>query len=370
LIRVREPAPTTKTIPVLFATAAALSMTDEASIAVMGLVLGAMWLFQPRLIHPSRVRGFFVLVALGATIVAVNVFLHGGLTEKNGPGGLEFVGPRMPGFWEGPMPLALPQGPKLLAQDLLLPAGVWAGGLVAAFSAPSARTRILFAFYTLLLFVSFFCFLFIELHKSPMEGHRFVTAAFLFSPLFGALFLGSLRAPQVGAEIRALGGFLIVGANALSVATGLQWIASVAPRVCETHSVMLGAGDLYAADCRKQTGATFMGRPAPTYLESSIWYLYAGCRPVFTPGKIDPTWGMGVTEPIVDANAFSEIDAKIAKAGEPIVVACDRHRLSGSDRVCALAEKSGLCSPLSKDVTECTVPADSRATILGEVAGK
>ena len=64
-----------------------------------------------------------------------------------------------------------------------------------------------------------------------------------------------------------------------------------------------------------------------------------------------------------------EFGAKIAKPDEAIVLACDRHRPS-ADRVCALADKSGFCSPISADIVECIVPGASRATMQGTLAGK
>jgi hypothetical protein len=370
IVRLWAPVRPKLTLAILFATATALSLTDEASIGVMGLALGAAWLVQPDLIHPKRLWGLVFLVGLGAVLVGANVFFHAALTEKNGPGSVALVAPRMPGYWEGPMPLSFPKGPALLVQDLLLFGGVWIGGLVAALAVRRRAPSILFAFYTALLVVSVFCFLCVELHKSPVECHRFVTAAFLFSPIFSVLFLASLDAAHVSGELRALASFFILGANGLVVASGLTWIVSIAPRVAETHQAMLGAGDLYAVDCRKQAGASLLSPVRPTYIEASIWYMYAGCRPVVAPGKIDPGWGMGVRDPVVDVAAFVELDDKIARRDEPIVLACNRRPAGAPDRVCALAEKQGLCKAISADVSECSVSQQSRPAILSALGGR
>jgi hypothetical protein len=369
LLRLREPIAPKRTLPILFVTGVALAVTDEASVGLVALALGVTWLFKPDLVHPRRLPGFVYLTCLAVLLVVSNLFFDGTFTKPTGHHSITLVESRMPGYKETAVKFFTAEGRKLFAQDFFLQASVWLGGLVAMLGARSAKTRVLFVFYTVLLAVSLFAFLRVEVNGDPLEGHRMVTASFLFSPLFGLLFISRLRSDGANLELRAVTACLVFAGVALSTASGIQWLVSVAPRSCETHATFYGSEDLYKVDCRAQTHARLFNHNRPTYIETSLWYKYAGCRPIFTPGRVDETWGMGLREPTMESNALLALDEKMAEPGEAVVAACPKES-SGKDGICDYAVHHAACSPAGTDFVECALTPQIRSAILGKHAAK
>jgi hypothetical protein len=369
LLRLREPIAPKRTIPILLLTGVALSITDEASVGLVALALGVTWFFQPDLVHPKRGVGFLVLSLLAVLLVVANIFFDGTFTKPSGHHSIALVAARMPGYKETAVAFATENGRKLFVHDFLLQLGVWFGGAVALLSARSAKTRVLFLFYTVLAAVSLFTLLRVEVDSAAVEGHRLVTASFIFAPIFGLLWLSRLRSEGVNREVRAVSACLVFAALALSTASGVQWLVSVAPRTCETHATFYGSGDLYDVDCRKQTRARLFARPKPTYIEPVLWYEYAGCRPILTPGRIDGTWGTALREPTMETAAMLALDQKIAAPDETVVAVCGREQ-TGKDAICDYAVHHAACTPAGTDFVECAITPQLRSVILSGQASK
>src|SRR5262249_45854617 len=60
----RDDLPLAATGPALIGSAAGLAVTEETSLGIVGLGLGLVWLFAPRVIHPRRLVGVVVILAL------------------------------------------------------------------------------------------------------------------------------------------------------------------------------------------------------------------------------------------------------------------------------------------------------------------
>ena len=118
--------------PSLGLVAAALTLTDESSLTLLALGLGALWLCDPALLGTDRRRG--LLVGLGAAaVVAVTALLFVGAIGPHAPRyGMALVVPRSPGFLTPPVPFTTWMGPGFVGQDLWSILLVGAGGIALA----------------------------------------------------------------------------------------------------------------------------------------------------------------------------------------------------------------------------------------------
>jgi hypothetical protein len=131
----------------------------------------------------------------------------------------------------------------------------------------------------------------------------------------------------------------------------------------------LGGQRFYDTNCRTQTGASVETKRTSTmYVESSLVYEFAGCRPTFVAGPIENMDGHDLKEGIarMGLDALREVDSdpKFLDPKASLTVVCP---LTGSsDRACRLLQKAGSCAPGGTDVTICTMTPEQRRTVLGK----
>jgi hypothetical protein len=197
----------------LAAVSAALLFVDECSLGLLALALGGAWLFCPHILGKTRRQGLAVLGGL-VLVVLGGIALFGGTLGPGTPHYLvEFVTPSSPGSYTPAIPLTDPLGRRYFFWDLLPVLGTLAGG---ALLFGRLRDRFLagtWAFHATLTLASLLLFATLFYAGSGRENHRFVTAAMLYSPLIGGVWLVprltarplpriSLGAPVVGRSMR------------------------------------------------------------------------------------------------------------------------------------------------------------------------
>jgi hypothetical protein len=161
-----------------------------------------------------------------------------------------------------------------------------------------------------------------------------------------------------------LGSLAVAAGIALPAACSLAWPRSADPRKCERPEAFFSSDDFLDTDCRQATGA-WTGRPAPAVLEQGVFYLYAGCQPVFVAGqKSSAHWQLNVGWPRFGAAALREVHERMPAPGAPLDVVCARER-TRPDEVCDAAARAGGCRPIGEALAICALRAPARARLLG-----
>ncbi len=366
LARLRdERAPIASTAPALVLTTALLAITDEASIGLAGLSLGVVWLARPDAVHPSRARGIGILAALGLALGATNVIFHGALAPGAPRQHLAIVPWRLPGVDAPSVALPSPAGFELLVQDLWPLGCAVIGGLALARRAHLRGERAPVGWLVVLTIASSFALLRVEINRSAGESHRFVTAASLLAAFLAASWLvqlGARRAtePSVGFVAPAL---LAIGLALPAVST-LVWTIAVAPVQADKDRTFFTTEPLRTSSCRDAVGARFGAIPTTAYLSRPIAYLYAGCRPVFTPGTETNGWALGVGFIEGGLAALRELDRAMIWPAEALPVICPVGKDVVADPVCDDALAAGDCHPEGSRVLRCNLSATDREALL------
>lgn len=375
LVRLRlssAPPPARYTALVLVACTAILAVTDEASIGLLGICLGATWLVFPNAVAERRKQGVVVLAALLGTVLLASVAFHGVLV-----GGLKqsmaWVPGRSPGYYRPPLSLDTSKGRLVLFRDLLPSLGIWFGCVVALLRDRSAERAAAALFLTLLFGLSVLALTHVDLGQRSVESHRFMTVALVALPVGAFLFLFPRRGSFGLAETLVLAGMT------LAAISSLDWLAREGYRgagQCAPPSLYFARQDLFNVNCRRFAGAHFGQRPKPIYLDKPIAYAVAGCRPVFTSGpppsrvrsdRIDLAshplvrqWGVKIGRMLFDRTALRDVDKNLTPPDQPLDLACAR---PSNDPVCTYAQGSGFCHPVGK-IDECLIPpGDRRAAV-------
>jgi hypothetical protein len=360
-----EAPPARRTAPFLLATTALLAITDEASIGLLGLALGVTWLFAPGAIHPRRAGGAAVLAGLAVAVVLPNLLFRAALAPGAEHHTMALVPWRSPGYDQAPLPLASAAGRWMLTLDVLPVVALWAAGGVLSLGSRRLVIRASFVFLTVLAGTSVLALTRVEVDHSPLETHRFLTAAMVVAPLFGAVWL-AVRREEVGLgrSLGSLPGAAVLAAIALSAASTVEWLVGVAPAQAEVHAGLFHADDLYEADCRRDVGASFGEAAAPAYIEPPVWYLYAGCRPIFAPAPGNPqNWQLKVKAPRLELDALAALGNEMLGAGDPVTAVCAA-RGKSKDPVCGDATVRSECDPAGKRVVRCSLSAEERRALL------
>jgi hypothetical protein len=360
----REPASARRLWPALAASVAVLALTDEASLVLVGVGLGALWLLDGQAFGGNRRAGMLVLVALGA-IVIVTLLLFVGALGPGAPGhALGLVAPRAPGFLAPPVPFAA-GGWRLVIEDLGPILLVGLGGVVLCHRA-SRELRLSVLFYLAILVAAVFAFCCTEAEHSSVESHRWATAPFVMAPILAAGWLGGAARARGWAVLGGWAALLIYVGSSIGVASTVEWLGSgMAERVCHRDQMFSGfASDrFYDVDCRQAAGTRLHERPRVTYLEPDGAYLYAGCRPTFLSGDPRQRHKIKSTRPQFGRAAIDDIDRTMLPRTAPLTVAC----LTGSrtaDVVCARARAQAPCEPAGAAFEDCVLTGAARADLL------
>lgn len=370
LARLRDPrAPVAATAPHLVATAALLAITDEASLGLAGLALGLTWLAWPETVHPKRLPGVGVFAALAAALVLPNLVFHGALSPGAPRQHVALVPWRLPGVEAASLPLSTPTGRELAAQDLFPIACAVLGGLLVAWAARRRVERGAAALLAVLSAASVFAFLRVEINHSAGESHRFLTAASLLGALLSAGWLVR-HAGRAGERALGLAPAALLGLGlALPAASTLEWTIAVAPAQADKDSTFFTNDPVRAWSCRESVGARLGERARPLYVSRPVAYLYAGCRPVFTPGTPTNGWAIGVGFVEGGLAALHELDATVLGRDEPTTVICPAGKAAVADPVCEAARAAGPCAAEGRRVARCTLPAAERHALVARTYG-
>jgi len=342
-----------------------LSVTDETSAAVLGLCLGIAWLIDPELLAPTRRRGLVLLGGLLAALIVTNLVYAGSLAPGGPVQRLSFVAPRSPGVQQPPLPLSTPEGMMALVADTF---PIWTILLAIALVAvrrgqgegdrPLRRGLVVFALA--LTVVSIVGLTTIDVNGGPPEGHRFLTAAIFLFPVVGVLCLDRWWRPG------SLGRALVLAGLMLGGGSTLLWLSHYPGHPTpEAHFRQRGK-NLHTSNCRELAGARFGQKPAVSYVESSIFYAYTGCRPSFAAGDRRTKYWQRKEYPTLGTRALREVDREMVPAAAAVDAVCPAGRGPGDvDEVCAYALTRTACVPEGTDFVRCPLsPADRRA-ILG-----
>jgi hypothetical protein len=339
-----------------------LAVTDETATGVLGLCLGIAWLFDWRLLGPRRRDGAWLLGALAIGFVVTNVLFDASLTGGS-PAKLALVAPRSPGVQQPALPLNTGAAWVALIADTV-PIWAVAIAIAAAMSTlhrdPAARRpgRGLLAFLTALLVVSLVGLTCVEGNGSPRESHRFLTAALWMFPAIGVLAFdwwppGTLR--------RAL----VLGALGLGAFSSLLWLSHYPKHPTPERWFRARGPGLHDTSCRTVAGAQLGETPALVYIEASVFYSYAGCRPTFVAGQRGSLFEMKL-RPTLGLAGFQQLDREMLKPDQAVDAICPADRSPADvDVVCAHALRRTRCAPEGTAFLRCPLsPADRRA-ILG-----
>jgi hypothetical protein len=351
----------------LLATTALLAVTDEASAGLLGLALGAAWLAHPGVVHPKRWVGMGVFAGLLAAFIVPNLAFAASLSPGAPHHDLALVGWRSPGYHNPPLSLMTSEGRTMLLFDLAPILAVWiAGVLLLARRFTRARAGSL-VFFSVLAVVSILALVRIELNQTPLECHRFVTAVSFLAPVFGLFWLAPDGAITAVDTLRGVGtpaALLVSGAIVATAVSTMGWLHNVAPKTAHRHTRYFTNDDLYAVDCRAE-GARFGQRPRPEYIAKAIWYRYAGCVPVFAPGKsVGRQWAVKIGAPQFERAALLELHRTMLTDADVLRAECPLGKTK--DPICAYATSHELCRRLSAHIQRCELTAEHRRELLGE----
>jgi hypothetical protein len=116
---------------------------------------------------------------------------------------------------------------------------------------------------------------------------------------------------------------------------------------------------LFDVNCRTVAGARLGQRPRPVYVDAAGYYLYATCRPVFTPGGYPPQWPVKIYAHLGPAEQLRELGPMGGDA--EAICRVDSKR----DAVCLRVTASATCRTEGTLFLRCPVSAEDRSAILG-----
>jgi hypothetical protein len=345
---------------------AILLITDEFSLGVLGFALGVLWLWRPQVFGKNRKQGAIFFAGLAACLVLSAIVFKGTL----GPGAphypLKLVAPHSPGFYTPALSFSDNQGLFLFCADLLPVLGVFLGGvllLVRRRDELFVGTLIAYAAMTAL---AVFLFSTLVYNGGGLQNHRFVTAPMLFGPMIASVWL--LPTKGSPSPITGFPGLLLVFALGLGAATSFEWLAG--------GDAYLGCIDggldgqrFYDIDCRTMVGGGLeTKRTTAAYIEASLIYQFAGCRPTFLAGPTENLDGhdlkQGIARMGIDALRELDRDPRFLNPNAPMPVVCST--TGSTDRACRLLIKEGACKAAGSHVLMCSATPEQRRAILGK----
>ncbi len=358
----RASARTYAAAPLLLATIAVLSISDEASAAQFGLALGVAWLVEPRLLAPRRVVGLVLLVGMGVAIADANLVFSASLA----PGSpvqtvtLTTAARVPPVLGDVALPLSEPHGWMVLVMDFL---PLLACGTALAWLAVRERTRPLVALAVLVwtsIAVSACLLLHLEVNHAHNESQRYVVAPFFACVVLAVLFLDRMPRGSVMASLALLG----IAAPAMFTVYWIHELAASA--MSEFSEEATPAGErLHDLDCRSVADAHFGERPRVAYVESTEYYRVATCRPIFqSSGPKD--WAIPVKPTIEAKEQLRNLDANLVAPSDELDAICLRDPKAKSDDVCKRAlHVRTSCRPFGARYLVCPLTPSDRDTLLG-----
>ena len=370
LVRLREPretVPTAHTAVPLTVVTASLAISDEASVGLLGLALGAAWLVYPDAVAPKRLRGLLVLLGLLAAVVIASS-LYAGFLSPGAPRPVtKLVDWRSPGFANPVIPFAHPGGLAYFLGDVFAllvfaVAGAWAA--VRAFSREVAASAV---FVGVLVLAGLLGLARLDIAPRPVEAHRFITAAMLAGPLVGIFWWRWRRERRLPGHSPVVRGLVAV-AVALPALSTVAFMRSPGKTSFVTPASFNTKEDFYETDCRTELGGGLGLRPEPLYISRQVFFVYTGCRPAFMPGSTRGRHEIKTSWPLFAKEALTELDRDMVAEGGDLGAICAR---PSNDSICRRAQADGPCTPVGKtshamQIERCTLTAKMRTSLLGQ----
>jgi len=349
-------------VPAMVALVAAMSITDEATIGLLGLLLGAMWLVEPRVFGARWWHGLVWLGALLVAVVVPQVIFSGSLSGNAPHHAITRVDPRAPGYYRPTLPLLDERGRTALLHDVVPQLTVLLAGIATLLR---VRTRAALATVVGALVVygvGYYGLTRLDIDELPVENHRFWTAAMLVMPVFGTAWAIWSR--------DALPRALVVGGLVMSGVSSLSWAKRpIVPgnrRLCSKVENYGSKFDFYAIDCRPATLVRPFEKPQKTYVEKSVAYLWLGCHPSYTAGPPATHWkdtAIGLAQ--TGREALLQLHASMG-AEEPLFVVCPRG--NSNELVCRAAIAEKRCKAMG-NVQRCEFSGAGRAALVASLGG-
>ena len=312
---------------------------------------------------PTRRGGALLLAALALAVVATNLLFDASLAPGSPLQKIALVAPRAGGVQQPAIALTRGDGWVALLADTVVIWAVAAAVAVAAFRARAATVARrpgagLLAFLAALFLASFVALTTVEINGMAGESHRFLTAALWIFPAVGVLAFDWWPP----ATLRRI---LVLGALGLGGFSTLLWLSHYRTHPTPERWFRQRGQGLHSASCRTFAGAHLGETPALVYVESSVFYSYAGCRPTYVPGKRG-AWHLETKlRPTLGLDGFRQLDREMLKADEPVDAICPAGRPPGDvDPVCTYALGRVACAPEGSSYLRCPLaPSDRRAIV-------
>ena len=341
----------------MLSAAAALSLSDEASHAILAAALGATALVVPGSVTRRWLPGLLVAVCFGALLPFVSAGLGGSLAIGGAASYVELVPMRHLKLFEEPVPLTDRENfERILRRDYLPQIGAAGFALVAALWTRRRRIVAAAIFYAVLAALSIWAALRVEVNHAADEGHRFVTASMVLAPVVCAWIIAAAR----GALLPRLALAAVLAASGYS---GWLWRNAFIRHRFDAQTEpserrWTGLYNPIELDCGPNAGPMRRGTPPIEYVERFAAYSWAGCQPVRLLGGASH-WNLAVHGIRFTWAAAAGYEAE-GEATVPRSVVCARSgREFGSEWVCDWALRNLACTPVGA-FSRCELPTQRR----------
>ncbi len=353
-----------RTLPTLIATTSLLAVTDEASVALVCLGLGIVWLVYPRVLGVGRKPGVLVMIALAIAIVVPNLLFSGSLA----PGGpVQRIG------WipEAAVPAASGTEQVLLSSENgkwvffveMLPLLACSLGLALHANARRSKPYGALALYgAVVVTVCGVLALKMRINGAGQELQRLFLAPFFVTALFGLLMLPRMTRGSTASIAVLLG-------TAVPAAYTVYWIHEVARGYMvdyiESSANVWARESTIAVDCRTVANARLGDRPHPTYVDQYLHYVYTSCRPIFGPGRVQYPWTIMTLPQFEAIPQLSDLSANMVGPNDDVDAICAANA-EPHDPVCGwiLSHERSRCSPEGTRFIRCPLSPAARHEIL------
>ena len=349
----------------LAACTAIFMITDEFSLGALGLSLGVVWLWKPRVFGRDRKQGLILFGGLALSIAIAALLFKGTIGVGAPHYDLHLVAPRSPGYYTPSLALSTRDGLNNFLWDLLPILAVLLGGVWLSVRSRNLLLRGTFLAYGTMTVVGIILFATMAYNEGGLQNHRFVTAPMVFGPMLAALWL----LPRAGepSPVSGLPGLTMMLGIALGSFTTFEWLVG--------GSAFLGCIDIgldgqrfYDVDCRTEAGGGVVTqRTKVAYVEASLLYRYVGCRPSYIVGPAQNMDGHDLKEGIarmgIDALRELDDDPRFLDHDASVDVVC--HATGSSDRACRLLEGAHACTRIGTLTELCTMSPALRSEALG-----
>jgi hypothetical protein len=358
----RERLPASTTAPALLSTVAVLSVTDEASTALVCAALGVAWLVDPRLLAARRWTALVLLLGLGIAFVGANLLLAASLAPGSPVHTVTFsTVARVPPLLNDPeLPLSGPHGWWVFFMDSLPLLACAVALTLLAFRLRSPSFGALVVFVWAIVGISAALVLRVEVNHAHNESQRYFVAPFLACVVFAVVFLDRMPRGSLMAAMALLG-------VAVPPVYGVYWLHEEAPTMLAEFddAATASAGGLHDLDCRAEADAHFGDTPRVAYVESSEYYRVTACRPVFHSSS-DGDWPIPVKPTIDPTTQLRNLDANLVARADETQAICRRDPKADSDFVCKRALRVRTsCRPYGSRYLICPLTPSDRDELLG-----